>query len=231
VLPGRKLSLLVLSLFVSAAYLYAFPQANLIYPAVVLLHAFGACWPSYSCSRGCCGTSVSNRGLRGWLWLVLLAGAFQELILLKLGHGIPITKWLYWHMACRYSRARCCSVFGFAAGMAGDWSSAGSPLGLRLVWCAGRIECAGELLPACAVEAAGRGFRILTCRLRRWTKKVTGFRVHSFQVSAQVAGRGKIPSKYFMDPSLRALPATCAELGKNGPETPSPSSSIVAVGM
>ena len=40
-LPGRKLSLLVLALFVSAAYLYAFPQANLIYPAVVLLHALG----------------------------------------------------------------------------------------------------------------------------------------------------------------------------------------------
>src|SRR5258706_10351064 len=73
-LPGRKLSLLVLALFVAAAYLYAFPQANLIYPAVVLLHALGGVvamlfllpWLLRNFRRQSWAARVA--------WLVLLAG-------------------------------------------------------------------------------------------------------------------------------------------------------------
>ncbi len=36
---GRVLSLLIAFLVVSAIYLYAFPQANVLYAGVVLLHA------------------------------------------------------------------------------------------------------------------------------------------------------------------------------------------------
>src|ERR1035441_1722656 len=38
---GRALSWLVPFLVVSAAYLYTFPQPNILYAAVVLLHALG----------------------------------------------------------------------------------------------------------------------------------------------------------------------------------------------
>ena len=37
----KLLRALVLLLIASAAYLYPFPQANIFYPAIVLLHAFG----------------------------------------------------------------------------------------------------------------------------------------------------------------------------------------------
>jgi len=38
---GRALSRLIAFLVVSAIYLYAFPQANLFYAGIVLLHALG----------------------------------------------------------------------------------------------------------------------------------------------------------------------------------------------
>src|SRR3981189_3939968 len=39
-MPQKLLRALVVVLLLSAAYLYPFPQANVLYPAVVLVHAF-----------------------------------------------------------------------------------------------------------------------------------------------------------------------------------------------
>src|SRR5258706_12786699 len=97
-LPGRKLSLLVLALFVAAAYLYAFPQANLIYPAVVLLHALGGVvamlfllpWLLRNFRRQSWAARVA--------WLVLLAGGVPGLVLLKIGTRHSHYQWLYWHI-------------------------------------------------------------------------------------------------------------------------------------
>src|SRR5258706_8628606 len=98
VLPCRKLSLLVLSLFVSAAYLYAFPQANLIYPAVVLLHAFGGVLAILFLLPWLLRNFRQQSWAARLAWLVLLAGGVPGLILLKIGTRHSHYQWLNWHM-------------------------------------------------------------------------------------------------------------------------------------
>src|SRR5271169_1960612 len=95
---GRALSWLVLFLAVSAAYLYTFPQPNILYAGVVLLHALGGVAvaillvPAFHRLMRM-GSVVSRAG-----WLLIAAGAVLGLILLKT--GTPRTEWnkLYLHI-------------------------------------------------------------------------------------------------------------------------------------
>ena len=94
----RTLSWLVLVLAVSAAYLYTFPQPNVFYAGVVLLHAVGGVLTAIllvpSFLRLLRTRSFSSR----MGWLLIAAGAVLGLILLKT--GTPRTEWnkLYWHI-------------------------------------------------------------------------------------------------------------------------------------
>src|ERR1700730_6139936 len=95
---GRALSWLVLFLAISAAYLYAFPQPNLFYAGMVLLHAVGGVLAEiflvpmfFRLLRT--GSLSSRVG-----WLLIAVGAVVGLILIKT--GTPRTEWnkLYLHI-------------------------------------------------------------------------------------------------------------------------------------
>src|SRR2546421_5532939 len=97
-LSGRSLSWLIGFLVLSAAYLYAFPQSNIFYAGVVLLHAFGGVLTAilliptlFRVLRS--GSWTSRIG-----WLLIAAGAILGLILIKT--GTPRTEWnkLYLHI-------------------------------------------------------------------------------------------------------------------------------------
>src|SRR5260221_10389721 len=95
---GRALSWLVPFLILSAAYLYAFPQPNIFYAGIVLLHATGGMLAAillvpflFRLFR--IGSFPSKAG-----WLLITAGAVFGLILIKA--GTPRTEWnkLYFHI-------------------------------------------------------------------------------------------------------------------------------------
>ncbi len=97
-LVARALAWLVAFLVISAAYLYAFPQPNIVYAGVVLLHAFGGVLAAilmmmlfFRLLRT--GSFSSRAG-----WVLIAVGAVLGLILIKT--GTPRTEWnkLYLHI-------------------------------------------------------------------------------------------------------------------------------------
>src|SRR5258708_813339 len=94
----RTLSWLIAFLVISAAYLYSFPQPNILYAVVVLLHATGGVLATILLiltlfrllRRGSWSGRVG--------WLLIVAGAILGLVLIKT--GTPRTEWnkLYLHM-------------------------------------------------------------------------------------------------------------------------------------
>jgi tetratricopeptide (TPR) repeat protein len=200
---SRSLSWLVALLAISAAYLYTFPQANVFYAVIVLLHAFGGVLAAILL------VPMFVRLMRtgGWAsragWLLFAAGAVIGLILIKT--GTPRTEWnkLYFHIVV--------SVAGVALLIAG--------------WLSGRQTVASGSAAsgfftdalragACLVVIAGIG---LGARYVRGTWQ-TRNRIENpvmppdtmngegdgpegpfFPSSAQVYGHQKIPSKFFME--------------------------------
>src|SRR5258708_31403680 len=95
----RLTSGLFTSLFLTGAFLYAFPSATVSYAIVGLLHVLAAV-------AGAVGLVVflwRNRqrlaGLERAGWFVMLAGAVVGLALIYLGTARPEWKWLYLHIA------------------------------------------------------------------------------------------------------------------------------------
>ncbi|HWJ47337.1 MAG TPA: hypothetical protein VNS62_06780, partial [Candidatus Udaeobacter sp.] len=138
----RILFWLLAFLAISAAYLYTFPQANIFYAVVVLLHAAGGVLAAiflvpmlFRLLRS--GTIAARAG-----WLLIAAGTVVGLILIKT--GTPRTEWnkLYLHIAL--------SLAGLALLIAGWLSvraaSEPSPIGSRLAAGAVRVAlCLGVL--------------------------------------------------------------------------------------
>src|SRR5437879_3203316 len=129
-LRHRLLPGLLILLFVSAIYLYAFPQSNLVYPAVVLLHA----------ATGVAATIlliaylVSLLRTSSWTarvgWILLGAGAVLGLILIKVGTARAEWNWLYLHIVL------CLAGVGFVlADRAGKRWLASSPASAALRGC------------------------------------------------------------------------------------------------
>ncbi len=89
---------LLFLLVASAAYLYPFPQANLIYPAVVVIHVVGGMVASVV------GAIMLSRLLRqgSWIWkagwLLLAAGTALGLLLIYTGTAHSEFRWLYAHI-------------------------------------------------------------------------------------------------------------------------------------
>ena len=95
---GRALSWLIGFLVISAAYLYTFPQPNVFYAVVVLLHAVGGVLAAILLIPTLlrilrAGTWSTRIG-----WLLIAAGAILGLILIKT--GTSRTEWnkLYHHI-------------------------------------------------------------------------------------------------------------------------------------
>ena len=189
----RFLSFAVIFLLVSAAYLYAFPQPNIFYAVIVLLHAVvGAVAAAVLAFLFLEIFRVANAISRVG-WLSILAGAVVGLILIKT--GTPRSEWnlLYAHILL--------SVVG-AGFLFSQWSK----------WLPGRapLRCAAILL-----LLAGLGFGAEYLRESRWQKHARienpsnspasmndegdGPNGSFFPSSAQVYGGQKIASKFFME--------------------------------
>ena len=116
----RILLWLIACLAISAAYLYTFPQANIFYAVVVLLHAVGGVLAAVFL------VPILLRVLRSGSfsfrvgWLLIAAGAVFGLILIKT--GTLRTEWnkLYFHIAL--------SVAGVGFLLASRWATHASLL-------------------------------------------------------------------------------------------------------
>src|ERR1700733_10489544 len=95
---SRAFAGLLVFLFVSASYLYTFPQANVFYAGMVLLHALAGAITAVLLAVLLIrlirtGSTVSRLG-----WILLAAGAIAGLVLIKT--GTPRADWnlLYVHI-------------------------------------------------------------------------------------------------------------------------------------
>ncbi|MFZ0800669.1 MAG: tetratricopeptide repeat protein [Terriglobales bacterium] len=196
---GRALTWLLAFLTVSAAYLYAFPQPNVFYAGVVLLHA----------SAGVVVTFLLLLWLYRWLrnrnlasplgWMLVASGASVGVILIKT--GTPRSEWnlMYAHIAL--------SLVGLGV-LVAEWA------GLR-GWLGQGIS---RTLSRYAVCLALIGLIVAGARYLRESRWRYQARIENpamppasmdgegdgpsgpfFPSSAQVFGGQKIPSKFFME--------------------------------
>jgi tetratricopeptide (TPR) repeat protein len=197
---GQKALLgLVAFLSASAVYLYAFPQPNVVYAGVVLLHLVGGTLATLLL------LPLLGRLLRegGWLtwggWFLFLAGAGLGLWLVHTGTSRSEWKWMYAHVVV------CVAALGFLiaefVGRRGRLGSGSGATVARLAVC------------LIVVAAVGAGLRYV--RESRWVNRSRienpemppsnmdqegdGPQGPFFPSSAQVYGHRKIPSKFFME--------------------------------
>jgi tetratricopeptide (TPR) repeat protein len=197
---GQKALLtLVAFLTASAVYLYAFPQPNVAYAGVVLLHLVGGILAALLL------LPLLGRLLRdgSWLawggWFLFLAGAAFGLWLVHTGTLRSEWKWMYAHMAvCGAALVFLIAEFIGRRG----WLGSGNGAALAR-------------LAVCLVVLAGLGEGLKYLREARWVNRARienpempplnmdqegdGPQGPFFPSSAQVYGHRKIPSKFFME--------------------------------
>src|SRR6266478_164012 len=192
----KLLRALIFVLLLTAGYLYPFPQATILYPAVVLLHVFVGViatallvvllWPLLRQ-----GNFVSKAG-----WLLLGAGAILGLVLLRTGTPHSEFKWLYAHIIASVAGIGC-----LLAEWIGKRGRLSSNVAVRVV--------------VCLAVLAGIGWAAHYQRETRWLSyylirnpalppvsmdgEGDGPKGPFFPSSAQVYGGEKIPSKFFME--------------------------------
>jgi tetratricopeptide (TPR) repeat protein len=190
---------LLVFLSLSAVYLYAFPQTNLIYPIVVLLHAMAGVVATgmlliFLSRRLRQESFIARTG-----WVLVVAGGILGLVLLKTGTPRSEWNWLYSHILI--------SSVGIAILLA-EWAGKRGWLGSGTSGAIARVAICFALL-----AAIGYGARYL--RESRWQNRARienpamppatmndegdGPEGHFFPSSAQVYGKKKIPSKFFME--------------------------------
>ena len=195
----RALTRLIVFLTISAAYLYTFPQTNIFYAAVVLLHALTGVLAAVLLAARLGrllrqGSVVTRSG-----WALVAAGALLGAIQVKLGTSRPEWKWLYLHIIL--------SIAGVGLLFA-DW------VGKR-GWLAESSRTAITRVVICLLALAGLGYAARYIRESRWEKR--GYMTNPamppasmndegdgpegafFPSSAQVYGKQKIPSTFFME--------------------------------
>jgi Flp pilus assembly protein TadD len=195
---GLALSWLVLMLVISAAYLYAFPQPNIVYACVVLLHALlgagAAILLIFMLVRLLRKGSFSARVG----WLLVSAGAVLGIILLKTGTPRAEWKWLYVHIGI--SLIGVGFLIADKLGERGLFASNG----------AGALLGAAFSLAVIAVIGYGAHYVRQSWQTRSRIQNPTmppdnmngegdGPEGAFFPSSAQVYGKQKIPSKFFME--------------------------------
>jgi tetratricopeptide (TPR) repeat protein len=192
----KLLRVLVFFLVLTAIYLYPFPQANVFYPAVVLMHAFVGLVATVLLVATLvpmlrAGNFVWKAG-----WLLVTVGAVLGAILIRTGTPHSEYPWLYAHIIA--------SVAGISCLLA-EW------LGKR-GWLSSN---AFIRVVVCLAVVAGIGWAARYQRETRWLsyyliKNPTlppatmdaegdGPQGPFFPSSAQVYGGQKIPSKFFME--------------------------------
>jgi Flp pilus assembly protein TadD len=198
---NRVLAGLLIFLVASAAYLYTFPQPNVFYAVMVLLHALGGGIAAilliaflFRLLRG--GTFISRLG-----WLLTVAGAVLGLILIKTGTPRTEWNWLYLHIVISLAGAGI--LFAEWMGRRGPVSDA-----------RGKTARAGLRVAVCLLLLSGIGYGARYIR-ESWQRHARienpampaadmngegdGPEGPFFPSSAQVYGHQKIPSKFFME--------------------------------
>jgi tetratricopeptide (TPR) repeat protein len=196
---SKLLGSLIVFLILSAGYLYAFPQPNVFYAGVVLLHAVAGVFATvlllvffYRLLRN---SSLATR----LGWLLLLGGGVLGCILIYTGTPRVEWNWLYFHMIL--SLAGVGVLFADWAGKRGWLGSSTSATLIRTAVCLGVL--------------AGLGTGAWYLRNSRWQNRGRienptmppatmngegdGPNGPFFPSSAQVYGGQKIPSQNFME--------------------------------
>ena len=189
---------LIMFLFLSGAYVYAFPSATVAYGAVVLLHLAAGVLLAWKLLPPLLRIFPGDSPAARLGWILLTAGAVVGLALIFTGTPRPLRPWLYAHIGL--SLAGVVLLVGEWAGVRG-WL--GSSSGARVLRYA-------TLLAAFAVMAGSawwlrevrwpRAYRIENPKMPPATMDGEGDGPQGlfFPSSAQTTHGGKIPAKYFM---------------------------------
>ncbi len=199
---GQILSWLVVFLAISAGYLYALPQPNIFYALIVALHAAAGVLATILIIPALFrlfpnGSVAAKAG-----WLLIAAGALLGIVLIKT--GTPRSEWnkLYFHIIL--------SLGGIGL-LAADWwgrrrrweSGAGSKIvagAVRMVLCLAVLAIIGYGAHYVRQSWESRN-RIQNPAMPPGTMNGEGDGPQGdfFPSSAQVYGKQKIPSKFFME--------------------------------
>jgi Flp pilus assembly protein TadD len=197
-LASRVLFWLLPFLVISAAYLYTFPQPNLFYAGVVLLHALGGVMAAVLLVATLFRKLRNGAFLARAGWLLFAAGAILGLILIKTGTPRTEWRWLYIHILLS---------------LAGVGFLIADNLGRRR-WLASNAATALLRAAICLAVFAGIGYGARYLRESWQTRgriqnptmppdnmngEGDGPEGAFFPSSAQVYGKQKIPSKFFME--------------------------------
>jgi Flp pilus assembly protein TadD len=198
-LGPRALPRMFVFLFLSAIYLYAFPQANVLYAVVVLLHAIVGVIATAYLFVLFVGIVRRSSIIARIGWVLIFASAILGVILIKLGTSRAEWKWLYVHILL--------ALAGSAILLA-DWAGGRGWLSAGFVRAASRYAI-------CLLALAGLSAGAWYMRNSLWLNSARiqnpsdapesmnnegdGPQGDFFPSSAQVYGHQKIPSKFFME--------------------------------
>src|SRR5216683_1636498 len=195
---GRALPGLLVFLAISAAYLYTFPQANVFYAAVVLLHALAGLVTAILLIPALFRLLRKGSFLARAGWMLIAASAALGLVLIKTGTPRTEWRWLYLHIVV--------SVVGIgllAADRLGQRERIASTTFagvLRAAICLGLL--AGIAYGARYIREGWQTHsRIQNPAMppENMNGEGDGPEGSFFPSSAQVYGKRKIPSKFFME--------------------------------
>ena len=199
----RVLLWLIAFLAISAAYLYTFPQANIFFAVIVFLHAVGGAFAAILLIPKLIRSLRSGAFAARAGWVLIAAGAIVGLILIKT--GTPRSEWnkLYLHIVLSVAGLG----FLFAAWLSSRAASQGRPAGATLARSAIRIALCLAVLAALSFasryirESWQARNRIQNPAMPPDTMNGEGDGPEGsfFPSSAQVYGKQKIPSKFFME--------------------------------
>src|SRR6202049_3099450 len=195
---GRALSWLLPFLVISAAYLYTFPQPSIFYAGVVLLHAFSGVIAAILLVPSLIRLLRHGSFLARAGWLLIAGGAVLGLILIKTGTARTEWRWLYFHIVI--------SLIGLGLLIADQLGRRG--------WLGSGVATAALRTAICLAVLAGIGYSARYVRDSWQTRsriqnpsmppdnmngEGDGPEGSFFPSSAQVYGKRKIPSKFFME--------------------------------
>jgi Flp pilus assembly protein TadD len=195
----RLLAPMLVFLFFSAIYLYAFPQTNVFYAVIVLFHALVGIITTIYLLVLLFGLIRRGSWMARLGWLLLVVSAALGIVLIKIGALRADYNWLYAHILAGLAGAGI--LFADWAGRRG-WLSPG--LGRAVL----RYAVCLLLLAA----LCGAGYYSRNSRWQNSTRiqnpadapetmneEGDGPQGDFFPSSAQVYGKQKIPSKFFME--------------------------------
>jgi tetratricopeptide (TPR) repeat protein len=194
----RPLSWLLPFLVLSAGYLYAFPQANLFFAAVVLLHTFAGVITAILLIPALFHLLRRGSFLERTGTLLIAAGAVFGLILIKTGTARTEWRWLYLHILISLLGAALLVAERIARRQSNPTSP--TPSLFRAVVCVAVIAAIGYGAHYIRSDWKTRS-RIANPSMPPATMNAEGDGSQGmfFPSSAQVYGNQKIPSKFFME--------------------------------